>query len=164
MRVEPERRFRVGHRRCHQVNSCASGDGSRGTCSSNISVSTFVSIIRDLSDVTDMDDLCQFYCFVGQPERVCGTRGIVLRVSQSSSCVVTSGITVYLLVAVVVLCVVPVSIVVVNIGVVRLFVWVVLFVVVDAVCGGVFVFCLTVIAVVGVSLVVGRLFLVAVSL
>ena len=98
-----------------------------------------------------------------QSERVCETSGIVLRVSQSSSCVVTSGVTVDLLVAVVVPCVVTVSIVVVNIGVVGLFVWVVLFVVVEAVRGGVFVVRLMVTAVVvGVSLVVGGLFLVAV--
>ena len=106
------------------------------------------------------------FVFLGssvQPEHVCGTSGIVLRVSQSSSCVVTSGVNVVLLVAVVVPCVVTVSIVVVNIEVVGLFVWVVLFVVLDAVCGGVFVFRLMVTAVVvGASLVVGDLFVVAV--
>ena len=59
-----------------------------------------------------------FLVLLIQPERVCETSGIVLRVSQSSSCVVASGVIVFLLVVAVVLCVVTVSIVVVNIGVV----------------------------------------------
>ena len=141
--VEPERRFREGHRRCHQVNSCAFGESRLGTCSSDISVCSFVNFIRNFSDV-------------------CETSGIVLRDSQSSSCVVASGVIVFLLVVVVVLCVVTVSIGVVNIGVVGLFVWAVLNVVVDAVCGGVFVVRLMVIDVVVVSLFVGCLFVVEV--
>ena len=146
-------------------------------------------------------------CIVLLGSSVQPTRGIVLRVSQASSCVVASifivedvvvgdltsdvvncdgwvcvvafifvgfgvivdspitwwsDVTVDILVAVVVLCVDTVSFVVVNIGLVGLFVCVVIVVVVDAVCGGVFVVRLMAIYVVVVSLVVGCLFVVEV--